>query len=403
MDIQEVTKLLKHPNPRERALALKLKTATPYDLAQGVLDPDPTVFQSAFNNKNATYALSILASRTRDVDGNPLFDRHDLLLKDPRLTKDHMQLMADAVKRDAKLPIRNVIARLSALASMGFQDINKRETWAHNLLFAGSNQNLGRVVNHEKETPQEHLKPIKQAYESAQSEAMEPHSAGLHGVGQVSPKMVYHVGDHKFMVKPYQEEENPLSGFSEASSSALYSTAGLGHLHQPSFVSSHGEGKYKIPATVIKLDTEALPIHKAPLGSLRGQNPALDDEGRKIALMDFLTGNRDRHAGNLMVQKNGHLLAIDHARAFDAQPTSLNYHINKGGITTLLGPPEPHRSAYQDLIKTWWPQVASKVKESFNSRVSNIEHPTHKQRVREAFNKRAAWLDAGGGSFNDVV
>lgn len=397
--MSEVAKLLRHPNPKERALALKLNTASAYDYVQGILDPDPLVWQTAFGHKNATYALSILASKLRDLANNLLFDRHDLLLKDPRLTMDHIRLMANAIRNDPTLPVKTAAARLMLLSNLGYQDIIKRESWGHHLLFAGSNQNLGRVANHEKEQTHEHLKPIKQAFETASGEAFEPDSAGLHGIGQVSPKLVYNVGDHKLMVKPYQEEENPLAGFNEASSQALYSAAGIGHLHQPSFTSYHGEGKYKIPATVIKLDTEAVPVHQAPLNLSKQKNPALEDEARKIAIMDFVTGNRDRHAGNLMVQSNGHLLAIDHARAFEGQPIKFQNIVGKGGITTVLGHQDPKQ--YREAIKNWWPQVAPQVKKTFQDRISNIEHNTHRKRVEDAFNKRVAWLDnASKADFN---
>ncbi len=89
---------------------------------------------------------------------------------------------------------------------------------------------------------------------------------------------------------------------------------------------------------------------------------------RKISLMDFVTGNRDRHAGNLMVQKNGHLLAIDHARAFEAQPMSLAQAANKNGIGVVTGGLEPHQNAYRELVQNWWPQVSDKVKAAFGAR-----------------------------------
>src|ERR1019366_1455232 len=77
----EVSTLLRHPNPSERSLALKLNTVTPHDLAVAILDPDPKVWGTAFDHKDATHAHSILASNTRDAAGNPLWERHNLLLK----------------------------------------------------------------------------------------------------------------------------------------------------------------------------------------------------------------------------------------------------------------------------------------------------------------------------------
>lgn len=396
--------LLKHPDPRERALALKLSSCSPHDVAQAIIDPDPIVFKAALEHPHAHYALSVLASRTRDSKGNTLFDRHDALLAHPKFNKDHLRLMADAVRRDPKLPVKDAAARLAVLASKGYTDVAKKESWAHNFLHVGANKNLGVVSDHSKEETKEHLKPVKAAYESAHKEALEPSTAGLHGIGQVSPKVLYKVGDHSLMVKPYQEEDNPMSGFAESTSHDIYHAAGLGHLHQPSFVSKHGQGKYEIPATVIKLDHEAVPVHKAPISAVRQQNPALDDEARKISLMDFVTGNRDRHAGNLMVQKNGHLLAIDHARAFEAQPMSLAQAANKNGPGVITGGLAQHQGAYRDLLQNWWPSVSDKVKATFNSKAEGIMHPTFKKRATEAFNKRVAHLDNfNNGNFEQLV
>jgi hypothetical protein len=367
-------------------------------VAQAALDPDPVVWQAALQHPHCHYALSVLASRTRDLKGNTVFDRHDAVLNHPKFNPDHLRLMAEAVRRDPKLPIKDAAARLAVLSSRGYTDVAKKESWSNNFLHVGANKNLGVVADHTKEITKEHLKPVKQAYEEAKN--LEPSTAGLHGTGQVSPKVVYKVGDHNLMVKPYQEEDNPMSGFAESTSHELYHAAGLGHLHQPSFVSKHGQGQYEIPAIAIKLDSEAQPVHKAPLTAVRQQNPALDDEARKISLMDFVTGNRDRHAGNLMVQKNGHLLAIDHARAFEAQPMSLAQAANKNGIGIVTGGLEQHQKAYQDLLSNWWPQVSGNVKAAFNARADNIKHPVFKRRTSEAFNKRVAWLDSAVSASN---
>lgn len=396
--------LLNHPNPLERAMALKLATCTPHDVAQAALDPDPIVWKAALQHHYFPYASIVLSMKTRDKAGNPIFDRHDALLAHPKFNKDHLNLMAQAIRRDPKLPIKDAAARLAILSSHGYSDVAKKESWSHNFLHVGANHNLGTVADHTKEETKEHLKPIKQAYEA--SKDLEPATQSLYGTGQVSPKVIYKVGDHNLMVKPYQEEDNPMSGFAESTSHELYHAAGLGHLHQPSFVTKHGQDKYEIPAIAIKLDQEAQPVHLNPLAETRKLNPALDDEARKISLMDFVTGNRDRHAGNLMVQKDGHLLAIDHARAFEAQPMSLAQAANKNGIGVVTGGLGQHQNAYKELVQNWWPTVSDKVKASFNARAENIKHPVFKRRATEAFNKRVGWLDKaanGNVNFHEIV
>jgi len=393
----EVSTLLRHPNPSERSLALKLNTVTPHDLAVAILDPDPKVWGTAFDHKDATHAHTILSSNTRDAAGNPLWERHNLLLKDPRFNKEHLTLMAHAVRKDSSLSPKDQADRLKVLALNGYSDLKKSSAWAHHLLYAGSTQGQD-LADSSAEPVHETLKPLKHEYESALSseDAIEPHNAGLHDIGQVSHKVVYKVGSNKLMVKPYAEEEQPLSGWSEGASQAIYHAAGLGHLHQRSFVSHHGGGKYNIPATVIHLDAEATPIHKAPLGTVREQNPALDDEARKMSVMDFLTANHDRHTNNLMVQKNGHLLAVDNASAFGSHPYTFPYYTNKG-VSVVLGKnhdmlPEG-KQAYTRLLADWWPGISTDVKSELNKRVAQIKHPAHSRRIKEAFDQRAAWLD----------
>ncbi len=108
----------------------------------------------------------------------------------------------------------------------------KKESWSHNFLHVGANHNLGTVADHTKEETKEHLKPIKQAYESTKDLEPSTQKASMELAGV--PKVVYKVGDHNLMVKPYQEEDNPMSGFAESTSHELYHAAGLGHLHRPS-------------------------------------------------------------------------------------------------------------------------------------------------------------------------
>jgi hypothetical protein len=411
----EIFTLLKHPHPAERSLSLKLGSVSPEHLAVGILDPHPTVFQAAFNHKDSNYALNHLAASTRDAAGNTIFDRHDQLLNDPRCTKDHIDLMASAVKNDANLPIQDQANRLKILESQygysGTNNLTKSEsTWAHHLLYAGSLQHpTGRISRAENEETHEHLKPLKAAYEQQLKDntAIEPNNAGLHDVGQISPKVVYHVNEHKLMVKPYEEEEHPTSGWGESTSQHLYHAAKIGHLHQQSFVSNHGGGKYNIPATVIKLEPTSTPVHKAALNDVRKDNPALEDEARKIGVMDFLTANVDRHAGNLMIQKNGHPLAIDNAIAFGKPGQSLDSVTSKPGVVSITGnskTPEG-KKAYEELIKNWWPTVSPAIKQAFQKRIDLISHPIHKERISAAFNDRVNWLDskANNSDFADYA
>ena len=84
MATEEARALLTHPNPAERALALKLSSVTPEDLSIAILDPHEKVWKAAFNHPDSSHALDVLAASSRDAAGNRIEDRHDLLIKDPR-------------------------------------------------------------------------------------------------------------------------------------------------------------------------------------------------------------------------------------------------------------------------------------------------------------------------------
>lgn len=394
----EVGSLLTHGNFLERCLALKLSSVTPSHLALSILDPHPVVFQTAFNHPDSHYALHTLASNTRDASGKPIFDRHDLLIKDKRLSPEHLNLMAQAIKNDSFLPVNIQAQQLAKLASF---DLKKHEfLWAHPMMYASSTSaqdNQGKVVDVSHEETPEHHKSIKQAYEEGvnSTNAVAPQNAGLHDMGLSSPKAVYHIGNHKFMVKPYEEEDYPLSGWAESASQKLFHAAGLGHLHQKSFVSTHGAGKYKIPASVIKLEPDAVPVHKAPLQEYRKLNPGLNDEARKIAIMDYVTGNLDRYAHNLMIRPDGHLLAIDHANNFqgaEGVDFSPDYTAKMTGIKTIVDPTD--KDPYNKLMKEWWPQVAGRVKQAFYTKLNGIKSNSLKNNIKEGFDKRVAHLDS---------
>lgn len=159
---------------------------------------------------------------------------------------------------------------------------------------------------------------------------MSKKAAGAEGV---SRKAVYNVpapegsdpaglwmpgGTARYMVKPYHEkierrlnswQRFPIQGWAEMTNQALYHAAGIGHLHQKVHVSEHdmGAGHEKEPSLVIHMQPEYIPaIWLAD--SLGSQADVLPDhqhvhhDAMKLALMDFLTNNLDRHHGNLMMK-----------------------------------------------------------------------------------------------------
>jgi 8-oxo-dGTP pyrophosphatase MutT (NUDIX family) len=395
----EASLLLQHPNPVERALALKLSTTTPRDVATAALDHDPIVWHQALVHPDGEHARGVVANSTRDLCGCPLWAQHDALLADPSFPKHHVSAMYDAVLGDKDLDEQTRAARLDVIARHPSLQLKKH--WGHDKIYGASDFSTPlaptpTAAEHEETMP--HLRHLEAAYQKhiAPENAPPPikNDAEYHGY---SPKVVYEVpvdGEEKtqrFMVKPYHESGDPRSGWAEASSQALYHAAGLGHLHQKSFVAAHGHGESSRPVTVIHIEN-AEPVLGQTSKAVKA-HPTSKEDARKIALMDFLTNNGDRHDANILARQDGSLLAIDHGLTLVYGPYSVKPYSNfgtKSGIDNI-SPWDPYEHA--ETLK-WWPQVAGDVRRAFAERLRLLKKPADKEQIHNGFEKRARWLDA---------
>jgi hypothetical protein len=418
----EAKVLLKHPDPRERALALKLDSITPADVARGILDPSPLVWKKAFHHPQASHALDVLAASNRDAAGFPLHDRHDVLLNDPRCTDEHRDSIYRAVQNDAHLPVAQQAARLSVLK---LRSLTKKE--GTKIRLANADDPLEKVVAASQE--ENRYPDLLQHYNRAvnSTSPIHPQDADLFQQGVGSPKVIYHVphegGIHKFIVKPYMEADVPLSGWGEGTSQELYHAAAIPHLHQKSFVGSYDNGDRHIPVSVIHMEA-AKPVHHISQQEVLQKNSNAPEEARKIAIFDFLTGNGDRHTNNLMVRPNGQLLAIDHGRAFDYKfpegfntfgdpkfytPTKKNKtHLKRYSLRApaLLTHSEsdvdpsgsiPSDYDYHKTLKNWWVNVSPDVRRAFEKRLQLVQSPAVKRHLMAGFTARHQWLDRMAG------
>lgn len=405
--------LLAHPDPRERALAIKLADTTPNDVAAAILDPDPWCWRSAFNHPQATHALDVLAASHRDASGIPLYDRHDQLLKDPRCTPAHIRMMYRAVKDDHELPDDVRVQRLVALEAhpLGTHaDIpiggKLQKHWGHDEIYQATSPTYEKAKARPfAEQPMPHLGHLVEAYKKyvGGAEPLQPLDADLHHPGVASAKVVYkvpvagHDEPRRLMVKPYAEHAAPLGGWAESTSQALYHAGGIGNLHQQSFVATHGKGGTTVPAVVIHIENAKPANHFSrdyPERDPHALAPDVASQARKIAAMDFLSNNFDRSSNNLMVKPSGDLLAIDHGLAF-------KYHLQPpAGAQKFRSFSEEapaifgggNHDTYGDTFE-WWRQNAPAIKKTFNDRIRMISDPRTVQELRQGFDERAKHLD----------
>lgn len=266
----------------------------------------------------------------------------------------------------------------------------------------------------------------------------------------VSKKVLYEARGtdnepQRFMVKPYHEKngawskhwaKHPIQGWAEMTHQGLYHAAGIGHLHQKVHVSEHNMGDpmhEKEPALVVHVGKGFYPAsegsflpgaaypsdwNRVPREAAEGQDAHGD--ARKIAMMDMLTNNLDRHSGNLMHNDKGQVLAIDHGKSFqylapkhaEAKWTPANkrmqtddrfedYHSGTGvdaispwtpSATNSVVRKEERMKAYQPTFD-WWGQVGNNVRQEFGKHLQQIKDPEIRDHMQRNFNARADWLD----------
>jgi hypothetical protein len=252
------------------------------------------------------------------------------------------------------------------------------------------------------------------------------------------------------MVKPYHEslpsavnswQQHLIQGWAEMTNQALFHAAGIGHLHQSVHTDEHNMGAQheREPGLVIHMAHDTTPVHQLfPHEVLHHDGDNLRAEGLRIAAMDFLGNNIDRHAGNLHLRNAGStdehgmphrssLLAIDHSRNFQykasvkavrhkkvgadgnlvtipeserdnpAVDNFLNY-LQNSGMTAI----DRHLQSFNDrLIRqpdlydlgSWWAGVGHAVRSEFEHHLQSVKNPGVRQHLQDNFEERAKMLD----------
>jgi hypothetical protein len=223
------------------------------------------------------------------------------------------------------------------------------------------------------------------------------------------------------MVKPYHEHiaswmanwgRHPHQGWAEMTNQALYHAGGIGDLHQKVHVAEHNMSPEHSaePALVIKMDPGYATVGYADTGNLSSDaHNQLKADAHKIAAMDFLTNNLDRHIENLLVNPNSdnpRLLAIDHGRSFQ-YVASQKY--KEGRVKSpawddfgqyIHGHPYsglnrfvPLESEHWKPTFDWWGQNSGNIRDTMRHRLGQIKDPKVKKHILRNFNERANHLD----------
>jgi hypothetical protein len=268
------------------------------------------------------------------------------------------------------------------------------------------NKTLNDVINHTKT-----IKPRKKDETEGVSQKLifdHPHLTLQHAA--------------PVMIKPYHKKlENrawttvPITGWATMATKGLFNAGGIGHLAEDVTAGEH-KG---IPLTVHKLEPgmhniiEHLDWNGKP--SQRMQLDRYDLQ--RIAAMDFLTNNVDRHGGNLMVDLNrtntngtNPILAIDHERNFQynlnpsqarkiygkqVTPTHWDhpsYYASEHNPGMFYANKASHDIGWDDLAQ-WWTKQGPKVRKEMENQLAAIKDEHVRQHIRNNFNNRAGILD----------
>lgn len=267
------------------------------------------------------------------------------------------------------------------------------------------NKTLNDVINHSKV-----IKPRKKESTEGISQKLifdHPHLTLQHAA--------------PVMIKPYHKKlENrawttiPVTGWATMATKGLFNAGGIGHLAEDVTAGEH-KG---IPLTVHKLAPnfhnimEHMDWNGKPSSRMRLDRYDL----QRVAALDFLTNNVDRHAGNLMVDlsstnTNGTnpVLAIDHERNFQynltptqarkLSPTDApmrwdhpSNYTSKHNPGMFYANKASHDIGWNDLVD-WWTEHGPKIRKEMENQLTAIKDEHVRKHIRSNFNNRADVLD----------
>lgn len=249
-----------------------------------------------------------------------------------------------------------------------------------------------------------------ETYESMQNDPQTTHQE-VFTTGQegVMPKSIYKhsPSGKKYLVKPYHYSDPSVTGvgegWSEMTNRAMFNAGNIPHLIQKTHVTMGQDvDGTPMPYLVVHMDENVQPATN--IGKLRlsdAEKHHLYPDKMKIAAMDFLTNNMDRHGDNLLFKISPHTGAVLHPLAIDNSAfqygTSKNFDmgIQHGAgaftVTGLKGDMLDYTHAGE--FSDWWRKHGPMIKLAFEQQVPHIKDSQLRDHVANSFMSRYAHLD----------
>jgi hypothetical protein len=204
----------------------------------------------------------------------------------------------------------------------------------------------------------------------------------------IMPKGIYNTSHGKMLIKPYWSGEGGRHGWAEYTVRQLFKAASIPHLCGEVHVTTHkGE-----PITVHKFAKNAIPTYNM----IPEDNDAHIDDFAKLAVMDYLTDNCDRHGHNLMLVRSPdgtHPLAIDHGFSLESigHGDSLVNKWKDWAYSRINAAPPDKDSVRR--VSNWWHQNKDSIKSELHTQADHIKLPTDHP-IRTAFDNRWHAMDS---------
>jgi GNAT superfamily N-acetyltransferase len=254
----------------------------------------------------------------------------------------------------------------------------------------------------------------------------------------ISTKLTF--PEHGFMIKPYHREPerdtqhyagHPTGGWATIANRNLYRAAGIGHLNEDVEAHQH-EG---VPVTAHRFHPDAARLRSINnphternftiRGNVEGFKPKMNVNPlhvQQMGVMDFLTGNIDRHTQNVMVNlkpnQQGHheLLSIDTDKSFHyfqnprshrsgppAAPGEKlidhpSQYLTHSALGQLRGSNKTFEAAYPQLHQ-WYGENRQTIAQQFTKDLGAIKNPFLRHHIEQNFSTRMATLDKWHANF----
>jgi hypothetical protein len=210
---------------------------------------------------------------------------------------------------------------------------------------------------------------------------------------------------YKYLVKPYHDRLfmgyrhgfDVGQGWSEMVNQALYHAGGIGHLHGLNHATEYDLGGGNIlPLLVSSFDT-VLTDHVERLRDNKFAEQfdrhALGQQAARIAMMDYLSDNTDRHEQNWLVgldpDGSSRLLAIDHSFCYQYH----RYHgklfgFFENAIKQIDNTQQTDWNSHAREAAKWWLGAKDAIAKEFNNHLGLIRRPAVRDRIKNEFERR---------------